>query len=91
MIYALRGPRSRAAHTLAAPITRIIVVTALVAQGLSEDPFHEPFHARRIASRRLFTVRNVTEGTASRAHEHAGHHETAAAITRPRYQPAVRS
>ena len=52
MTYALREARSRAAHTLAAPIARIIAVTALAALGLSKDPFHEPFHARGLASRR---------------------------------------
>jgi hypothetical protein len=46
MTYALRGARSRPAHALAAPITRIIALTALAALGLSKDPFHEPFHTR---------------------------------------------
>jgi len=51
MTYALREARSRAARTLAAPIARIIALTALAALGLSKDPFHEPFHARGLASR----------------------------------------
>src|SRR5215469_187875 len=42
MTYALREARSRAARTLAAPIARIIALTALAALGLSEDPVHEP-------------------------------------------------
>jgi hypothetical protein len=53
MTYALRGARSRAAHTLAAPIPRIITLMAFAALGLSKDPFHEPFHAHGLASRRL--------------------------------------
>src|SRR5215468_7987682 len=60
--YALRGARPRAAHTLAAPIPRIIALTALAALGLSKDPFHEPFHARALRHAFLFTVRNLTEG-----------------------------
>ena len=47
MTYALRGARSRAVHPLAAPIARIIALTALAALGLSKDPFH----ARGLASR----------------------------------------
>ena len=62
MTYALREARSRAAHTLAAPIPRIIALTALAALGLSKDPFHEPFHARALRHAFLFTVRNLTEG-----------------------------
>ena len=45
MTYALRGARSRVAHTPAAPIPRIIALTAPTALGPSKDPFHEPFHA----------------------------------------------
>jgi len=45
MTYALRGARSRVAHTPAAPIPRIIALTALAVLGLSTGPFHEPFHA----------------------------------------------
>jgi hypothetical protein len=52
MTYALRAACSPAAHPLPAPIARIITLTALAALGLSEDPFHEPFHARGLASRR---------------------------------------
>jgi hypothetical protein len=48
----LQEARSRAAHALAAPIARIMALTALAALGLSEDPFHEPFHARGLALRR---------------------------------------
>ena len=52
MTYALRGACSPAAHPLAAPIAGIIALTALAALGLSKDWFHEPFHARGLASRR---------------------------------------
>ena len=52
MIYALRGARDLAAQALAAPIPRIIALTALAALGLFKDPFHDPFHARGLASRR---------------------------------------
>jgi integrase len=43
---ALRVTRSLALDALAAPIARKIAQIALIALGLSEDPFHEPFHAR---------------------------------------------
>lgn len=41
----LREARAAAAHALAAPIARIIALTALETLGLSGRPFHEPFHA----------------------------------------------
>jgi hypothetical protein len=53
-------------HALAALIARVIALTALAALGLSKDPFHEPFHARGLTSGRLFAVRTVTGGAASR-------------------------
>jgi hypothetical protein len=46
MTYALRGARAVAAHALAAPIARIIALTAPTTLGLSGTPFHEPFHGR---------------------------------------------
>jgi len=46
MTYALRGSCSLAAYALAAQMVRKIALTALVALGLSTDPFHDPFHAR---------------------------------------------
>ena len=46
MAYALRGARAVAAHALAAPIARIIALTAPTTLGLSGTPFHEPFHGR---------------------------------------------
>jgi len=46
MTYALRVARDLTAQALAAQIAPIIAMTALVALGLSRDPFHEPFHAR---------------------------------------------
>src|SRR5215471_10167286 len=52
MTYALRGARSRAAHTLAAPIPRIIALMALAGLGLSKDPFH----ARGLGYAVLFAV-----------------------------------
>jgi hypothetical protein len=50
--YALREARQWATHALAAPIARAIALTALAALGLSTDPFHGPFHACDLASRR---------------------------------------
>jgi hypothetical protein len=47
MTYALRETRSLALDALAAPIARIIALMALAALGLSGDPFHEAFRARR--------------------------------------------
>jgi hypothetical protein len=52
MTYALREARYLPAHALAAPIPRAIAFTALVALGLSKNPFHGPFHARAPAPRR---------------------------------------
>jgi len=70
MTYALRGARPRAAHALAAPIQRVIALTARGALGLSKDTFHEPFHAYGLASRS--SVLYVTSlSTASRVHERA--------------------
>ena len=50
MTYALRGGCSPATHPQAAPMAPIIALTALATLGLSKDPFHEPFHARGLAS-----------------------------------------
>jgi hypothetical protein len=47
---ALREARALAAHALAAPIAREIVLTALTALGLAGDPVHEPVHAQGPAS-----------------------------------------
>ena len=44
MTYALREARPRAPCPLAAQMTRVIALMALVALGLSGTPFHEPFH-----------------------------------------------
>jgi hypothetical protein len=55
--YALRGARSRASHTLAAPIARAIALIALAAPGLFGDPVHEPVHVRGRASPHPATVR----------------------------------
>ena len=52
MTYALREARPRAVHAVPAPIPPIIAPTAPAALTLSEDPFHEPFHDRGVASRR---------------------------------------
>ena len=52
MTYALRVTWSLALDALAAPITRKIAQIALTALGLSGDPFHDPFHARGLASHR---------------------------------------
>jgi hypothetical protein len=46
MTYALRGACTLPAHALAAPTALAIALTALVALGLSDDPIHEPVHAR---------------------------------------------
>jgi hypothetical protein len=56
MTYALRGACSPAADALAAPIARVIALTALVAQGLSGDPVHEPVHAEAVTFRFLLSV-----------------------------------
>jgi hypothetical protein len=45
MTYALRGACALPAYALAAPIARVIALTALAALGLSDDPVHEPVHA----------------------------------------------
>ena len=52
MTYALREACSQAVRALAAPIPPIIALTAPATLALSKDPFHEPFHARGLASRR---------------------------------------
>jgi len=44
---ALRVTWALAVDALAAPIAREIALMTLAALGLSGDPFHEPFHARR--------------------------------------------
>ena len=46
MTYALREARDLAAHALTAPIAPSIALMALAALGLSDDPVHEPVHAR---------------------------------------------
>ena len=46
MTYALRVTWSLPVDALAALIARVIALMALVALGLSGDPFHDPFHAR---------------------------------------------
>jgi hypothetical protein len=67
-----RQARFRAARRLAAPIPRIIALTALAALGLSKDPFHEPFHARTLASRRSGHCAQRHRGHCITRHEHAG-------------------
>jgi hypothetical protein len=51
MTYALRGARAAAAHSLAAPMARVIARMALAALGLPGDPVYEPVHFRGPASR----------------------------------------
>jgi hypothetical protein len=46
MTYALRGACALPAYALAAPIAPAIALAALAALGLSDDPVHEPVHAR---------------------------------------------
>ena len=46
MTYALRGACALPAYALAAPIAPAIALAALTALGLSDDPVHEPVHAR---------------------------------------------
>ncbi len=46
MACSLQRVRSRAPSALAAPMARVIALTALVALGLSEASFHESFHAQ---------------------------------------------
>jgi hypothetical protein len=46
MTYALREARDLAAYARAAPIAPAIALMALAALGLSDDPVHEPVHAR---------------------------------------------
>ena len=46
MTYALRVTWSLPAYALAALIARVIALMALAALGLSDHPFHDPFHAR---------------------------------------------
>jgi hypothetical protein len=71
MTYALRVTRFHALDALAAPIARTIAQMALTALGLSTDPFHEPFHARRLTSRRAVSCARqgapARDDTASRA------------------------
>ena len=50
MTYASRGACHLAAHALAARIARIIAMKALAPLGLSDEAFHEPFHARGVPS-----------------------------------------
>ena len=50
MTYALREARPRAARTLPALIPPIIALTKPATLALSKNPFHEPFHARGLAS-----------------------------------------
>jgi hypothetical protein len=49
MTYALRGACALPAYALAAPIAPAIALAALTALGLSDDPVHEPVHARASA------------------------------------------
>jgi hypothetical protein len=49
---------------LAAQIARIMALTALIALGLSDASFHEPFHAEARQSGHPVTVRNLNENTA---------------------------
>jgi hypothetical protein len=49
MTYALRGACALTAHALAAPMAPVIALMALAALGLSDDPVHEPVHARASA------------------------------------------
>jgi len=49
MTCALREARSQVTYALAAPIARIIALTAPKTLGLSGTPFHEPFHGRGAA------------------------------------------
>ncbi len=42
----LQKVRPRAPCALAAQITRVVALMALAALGLSDTPFHEPFHGR---------------------------------------------
>jgi hypothetical protein len=42
----LQEARPHARRALPAQITLVIALTALAALGLSDDSFHEPFHAR---------------------------------------------
>jgi hypothetical protein len=46
MTHALRGACALPAYALAAPIGPVVALTALAAVGLSDDPVHEPVHAR---------------------------------------------
>ena len=57
MTYALRVTWSLAMDALAALIARVIALMALIALGLSGDPFHDPFHARALRPRHPSTVR----------------------------------
>jgi hypothetical protein len=65
MTYALRGACALPVYALAAPIAPTIALTALAALGLSDDPVHEPVHARGLSVLSSFAVRDLAEDTVS--------------------------
>jgi len=66
MTYALREARDLAAYALAAPIAPIIALMALAALGLSDDPVHEPVHARDLCASSSCYLSNPAEGAVMR-------------------------
>ena len=62
----LQEVRPPAPGALAAPMTRIVALTALTALRLSGAPFHEPFHARGPHVGHPVTVRNIVLGFVTR-------------------------
>ena len=60
----LQEARPRAPCALAAQITRVVALRALAALGLSDTPFHEPFHGRNAWTVLYVTFCNLAEGAA---------------------------
>ena len=60
--------RSRAPIALAAPMARIITLTAVAALGLSEAPVHEPVHGRLQAISAVLVQRSGRDSTTTVAH-----------------------
>jgi hypothetical protein len=61
----LQEVRPPAPHALPAQMARVIALAALAALGLSDDSFHEPFHAQGSGVRSSATVRNLIKRTTS--------------------------
>ena len=69
LVCRLQEVRPRAPHAIAAPMVRVIALTALAALGSSGAPFHEPFHAHGHYFRPPVTVRNLIRERGLRTHK----------------------